>query len=211
MGKDCKLNGNEIVNTINSINSLTLLHIYILVHLRRANVDYAKSIAKTVKISQYEVENALKDLENLGLVERIHGSAIKRTDARFKLSYEVHKHHTYYSLTKLGERITRKLRDGLLRDYLENITGHENALDILEYLAKVECEHAGWIARVFSMQVGDVQSLLNKLLDLGFISRCKSKVLKKKHRKGKPKKETRTHHTYYTLSRLGRMLLRYLD
>ncbi len=206
MDNDRKLN-DEIAA---AVNSLALLHVYILVHLRRANIDYAKSIAKTAKVDQHEVEKALKDLEGLGLVERIHGSAIKRTEAKFKLSYEVHKHHTYYSLTRLGDRVSRKLRDGLFRDYLRSATGYDAALDVLEYLAKAECEHAGWIARVFSMHVSDTQSLLDRLLDLGLLSECRAKVLKRKHRKGKPKKETRTHHTYYTLSKLGEMLLRYL-
>ncbi len=197
----------KIAEIVYSLNSL---QIYILVHLKRANIDYAKSIAKTVKIELSEVEKALKHLENLKLIERSHGSAIKRTEARFKLSYEVHKHHTYYRLTKTGELTTRKLRDGLIRDYFENIVGNKNALEILEFLEKVECEHAGWIARVFSTNVEEVQNLLDKLLVLGFISKYKSKVLKKKHRKSKPKKETRTHHTYHTLSRLGKMLMRCL-
>ncbi|AGK60881.1 Uncharacterized protein conserved in archaea [Archaeoglobus sulfaticallidus PM70-1] len=191
------------------IAKLSPLHIYILIHLRRANIDYAKSISKITKIDQQEIEKALKELEELGLIDRSHGSAIKRTAARFKLSHEVHKHHTYYCLTRLGEHTSRMLRD-LLGDYLSSITGYDAALDIIEYLAKAECEHAGWLARVFSMKVSDVQSLLTKLLDLGLLSECKAKVLKKKHRKGKPKKETRTHHTYYRLSRLGEMMLRYI-
>ncbi len=53
---------------MNVLSSLTSPHIYSLAHLRRANVNYAKSII--IEISQYEVENAPKDLENLGSVNR---------------------------------------------------------------------------------------------------------------------------------------------
>ena len=75
------------------------LHLYILTHLKRAGMDYAKSISKIADISIDVIENALNEMERKGIIERTHGSAIKRTEARFKLSYEVRKHHKYYRLT----------------------------------------------------------------------------------------------------------------
>lgn len=83
--------------------SLKPLQIYILIHLRKVNSDYAKSIARVLKTSIENVVLALEQLENLGFIERVHGSAIKRANVKLKLSLEVRKHYTYYKLSKNSE------------------------------------------------------------------------------------------------------------
>ncbi len=186
------------------------LHVYILTHLKRANIDYARSIARTLKMEETVIVDYLKELENLNLIERTHGSAIKRTDAKLKLSHEVRKHHTYYGLTKLGEHMLREMKKDF-GSYLAALSDCEDTFDILKFFARVGCEHAGVIARMFSMRVEEARNLLARLVDLGLLAECRSKVLKKKHRKAKLKKETRTHHKYYRLSRLSELLLRYFD
>jgi predicted transcriptional regulator len=186
------------------------LHVYILVHLKRANIDYARSIARTLKMDEIAIIDRLKELESMSLIERTHGSAIKRTEAKLKLSHEVRKHHTYYRLTKFGEHLLREMKKDFGK-YLATIAGCEDTFDILKFFARVGCEHAGVIARMFSMRIEDAKALLNRLVDVGLLTECKSKVLKKKHRKAKLKKETRTHHKYYRLSRLSELLLRYFD
>jgi len=84
-------------------SKLLPIHIYILLHLKRANVDYAKMIAKVTDLDLDVVKSAIEDLVKLGLIERDHGSALKRSKARFKKAFEVHKHHTYYKLSREGE------------------------------------------------------------------------------------------------------------
>jgi len=188
---------------------LTPLRLYILAHLIRAGIDYAKSISKTLKHPQSYLIEELEDMENLGYIERTHGSAIKRTEARFKLSYEVRKHHTYYRLTKEGEILLKKIKNNL-EGYFEDITGNEKSFEIFTFLIKAEYEHAGLIAKSFSMNTEQTRDLLMKLINLGLIEQCKPRTLKRKHRKAKPKKETRTQHMYYRATRLGNMLLRYI-
>ena len=146
-----------------------------------------------MKTEQNIIDQALKELEDLRIIERSHGSSIKRTKARFKLSYEVHKHHTYYKLTKEGELLLREIKkdfSAYLRDLVEN----EQALEILKFLRKAKHEHVKQIAKVSSMQVEEARSIITKLLNFGLIVEWKTKVLKRKHRRAKPKKETRTQH-----------------
>ncbi|WP_291767568.1 DUF2250 domain-containing protein [Caldivirga sp. UBA161] len=90
------------------MNELTDKDIAVLVHLRRANVDYGKSIALSTGIPLQEVLQILDKLEYLGLVERVKGGkTLKRNVARFKLSNEVRKHHIYYRLSRNGELLIR--------------------------------------------------------------------------------------------------------
>lgn len=181
------------------MNNLSPLHIYILAHLSKANIDYAKSIAKVLKTEQSIVDQALKELEDIKTIERSHGSSIKRTKARFKLSYEVHKHHTYYKLTKEGELLLREIKKDFSA-YLTDLVENEKTLEILKFLRKAKHEHVKQIAKVFSMQIDEARSIITKLLSFGLIAECKTK-----YRRAKPKKE----HKYYKLSRLGELLLRF--
>ncbi len=183
------------------MKNLNPLHIYILAHLSKANIDYAKSIAKVLKTEQSIVDQALKELEDLRIIERSHGSSIKRTKARFKLSYEVHKHHTYYKLTKEGELFLREIKKDFFA-YLTDLIENEQSLDILKFLRKAKHEHVKQIAKVFSLQVEEARSIITKLLSFGLVVECKTK-----HRRPKPKRE----HKYYKLSRLGELLLRFLS
>ncbi|RLI70685.1 DUF2250 domain-containing protein [Archaeoglobales archaeon] len=185
------------------------LYLYILVHLKRAGIDYAKSISKNVNVSLNVIVSALEKMVKLGIIERTHGSAIKRTEARFKLSYEVRKHHTYYKLTNEGEKVLRKIKSNI-NDYFKELTGFEKAFEVFMFIIRAEYEHAGFIAKSFSMKNEQIKDLLANLIDSGLIEESKPKVLKKKHRKAKPKKETRTQHKYYRATRLGKMLVRYL-
>ncbi|WP_202318683.1 DUF2250 domain-containing protein [Archaeoglobus neptunius] len=184
--------------------------LYILAHLHRAKVDYAKSISKMVAVPQKEIEKRLNELEKAGLVQKVTGSAIKRSEAKFKLSYEVHKHHTYYTLTRDGSHILRDLKNSLEK-YFSEISGFSFAFTLLTILYRSGCEHAGMLAKLVSADKNDVKEAIRRLEDAGLISECKSKIIKRKNRKTKAKKETRTHHTYYTTSRLMDMILRHLS
>ena len=106
-----------------SYRGLELLpvHIYVLVHLKKAGVDYAKMMAKMSGLPLELIEDAVNDLLELGLIERDSGSAIKRSKARFKKAFEVHKHHTYYRLSREGELFVRSIDERWLKRYFNSI------------------------------------------------------------------------------------------
>ena len=93
-------------------HDLLPVHLYVLAHLKRAGVDYAKMMAKVSGLSIELINDAIGDLLELGLVERDSGSAIKRSKARFKKAFEVHKHHTYYRLSRKGNSSSARLMRG---------------------------------------------------------------------------------------------------
>ncbi len=97
------------------------VQLYVLTHLRKAGVDYAKMMAKMSELPLSLIEDAIKDLMEVGLVERDSGSAIKRSKARFKKAFEVHKHHTYYRLSREGELFVRSIDDKWLKNYFDSL------------------------------------------------------------------------------------------
>ncbi len=97
------------------------VHLYVLAHLRKARVDYAKMMAKMSELPLSLIEDAVKDLMEAGLVERDSGSAIKRSKARFKKAFEVHKHHTYYRLSREGELFVRSIDEKWLKNYFDSL------------------------------------------------------------------------------------------
>jgi len=97
-------------NISGRLRELSPLGLYILFHLRRANVDYAGSISRVAEVPIERVLEELDRLEAKGLIQRrVGGSSIKRSEARFKLSDEVRKHHVYYELSREGEELVREL------------------------------------------------------------------------------------------------------
>jgi predicted transcriptional regulator len=99
------------------------IHIYILLHIKRANVEYAKMISKMTDLDIDEINKAIEDLMELDYLERDSGSAIKRSKARFKRAKEVHKHHTYYKLSREGELFVREIDEKYLKRYLNALLG----------------------------------------------------------------------------------------
>ncbi|AHL22492.1 DUF2250 domain-containing protein [Thermococcus nautili] len=97
------------------------VHLYVLVHLKKAGVDYAKMMAKVSGLPLELIEDAINDLLELGLIERDSGSAIKRSRARFKKAFEVHKHHTYYRLSREGELFVRSIDEWWLKRYFNSL------------------------------------------------------------------------------------------
>jgi predicted transcriptional regulator len=97
------------------------VHLYVLAHLKKAGVDYARMMARVSGLPLGLIEDAVSDLLELGLIERDSGSAIKRSKARFKKAFEVHKHHTYYRLSREGELFMRSLDGEWLEGYFNNL------------------------------------------------------------------------------------------
>ncbi|RUM33073.1 MAG: DUF2250 domain-containing protein [Archaeoglobus sp.] len=101
---------------------LTIDRIYILLHLRKARVDYAGMISKLTGLPLNRINENLNYLMEMGLVKRDSGSAIKRSRAKFKKAHEVHKHHTYYRLTRRGKLLARKIAEEIDR-VIDEIAG----------------------------------------------------------------------------------------
>ncbi len=97
----------------------------VMMHLKRANVDYGKSIMKDTKIPLPDVISILDELERIGLIERIGKPVLKNTYAKFKRKHEVRKHHVYYSLSRDGELILRRVERELPNLYAELIVNDE--------------------------------------------------------------------------------------
>ncbi|QXJ31529.1 DUF2250 domain-containing protein [Saccharolobus shibatae] len=184
-------------------------YLTILKHLKIANIDYGKSIMLNTKIPLAEIVEILDDLEKLGLIERVHGATLKNTEAKFKLSSEVHKHHTYYKLTREGDHLLRHLEDRMLIDAYMDIVKNDNlALNILRLADELNADHALTYAKLTHKRLEEITPKIEELVKMGLLEEKNSKIIKFADRKAKPKKETRTHHKYYGLSRIGELVVR---
>jgi len=184
-------------------------YLKILYHLKKANVDYGKSIMLNTKIPLSEIVNILDDLERMGLIERVMGATLKNTEAKFKLSSEVHKHHTYYSLTRAGDHLLRHLtQEDLINNYIELLKNDQKSTKILQLAEELNADHALTYAKLIRSSLGEAITLLEKLMRMRLLEEKNARIIKFRDRKAKPKKETRTHHKYYGLSRLGELVVR---
>ncbi len=114
---------------------LSIEQLYVLLHLRKAKVDYAKMMAKLTGLPLERINESIAALMEMGFVERDSGSTIKKSKAKFKKAYEVHKHHTYYKLTRKGEIFVRKIDESWLEDYFEKF-GRNTFQQLLELAKK---------------------------------------------------------------------------
>ncbi len=184
-------------------------YLKVLEHLKKANVDYGKSIMLNTKIPIQEVVDILDYLEKIGLIERVHGATLKNTEAKFKLSSEVHKHHTYYTLTRVGDHLLRRLDQGMLmKGYISLLKSDELYLTLVSLADQLNADHALTYAKLTHKPIEEIIPKLEELERMGIMEEAKAKVIKFGDRKSKPKKETRTHHKYYGLTRTGEMIVR---
>ena len=110
------------------------VHLYVLAHLKRAGVDYAKMMGKMSGLPLELITDAIEDLLEIGLIERDPGSAVKRSKARFKKAFEVHKHHTYYRLSREGELFVRSIDERWLKRYFNGL--FPNGWKVIQALAE---------------------------------------------------------------------------
>ncbi|AWR94606.1 DUF2250 domain-containing protein [Acidianus brierleyi] len=184
-------------------------YLEVLEHLKKANIDYGKSIMLNTKIPIDQVVDILDKLEQLGLIERVHGATLKNTEAKFKLSSEVHKHHTYYTLTRDGDHLLRNLDEKILiKTYIDMVKNDDLAKTILNLADELNADHALTYSKLTHKTLEEVTPKLEELERMGLLEEAKAKIIKFGERKSKPKKETRTHHKYYGLSRTGELVVR---
>lgn len=94
----------------------TLLRV--LEHFRIAKVDYARNVTKYTEIQREEVANCIRELEKYGFLEKYTNTSIKRSAAKLKKSAEVHKHHTYFKITRNGVLALNKITPSAYLHYL---------------------------------------------------------------------------------------------
>ncbi|MGC9116841.1 MAG: DUF2250 domain-containing protein [Conexivisphaera sp.] len=137
---------------------------------------------------------------------------MKRSEAKLKLADEVHKHHTYYELTRDGEVLLRSLDDEVLMEgYSLALEGDRLALALLRTARRIGVDHALTYSRLVGARLEEVEGELSLLAGMGLMETPRYRVIKRGSRKAKPKPETRVHHRYYGLSREGELFLRWLD
>lgn len=107
----------------------TLLRV--LEHFRVAKVDYAKNVTKYTEIQRDTVNSSIRQLEEFGYLERYANTSIKKTVAKLKKSPEVHKHHTYFQITRDGIIALNSIQP---RTYLEFLA--EECLSCLEGIGR---------------------------------------------------------------------------
>jgi predicted transcriptional regulator len=120
----------------------------VLYHLSIAKVDYAKNVMRYTEIPVIYVADYLEMLRQMGFLEYYTNTSIKRSDARLKKSAEVHKHHTYYAITRKGELA------------LKNVTPKV----YLELLDRTELEDLAVVNRKGS-------EVPSRLIDMGLVDR----------------------------------------
>ncbi len=91
----------------------------VLQHLLVAKVDYAKNTTRYTDIPKGEVQRCFERLFEMGLVDIYSNTSIKRRDAKLKRSAEVHKHHTYYQINRLGVRVVNAITPEALARFIE--------------------------------------------------------------------------------------------
>lgn len=181
----------------------------VLMHLRRARADFGRSVAAALHMPLEAAVSTLESLESMGLVERVPGSSVKRSDAKMKLADEVHKHHTYYRLSWKGDALLRSLDERALAEgYARALEGDDLALALLRVARRIGVDHALTYARLVGRPLEQVEAELERLVGMGLMEVSRGRVVKRGDRKAKPKPETRVHHRYYALSREGDLLLR---
>ena len=110
--------------------NLGIVELYVLLHIKYAGVEYPNMISKISGLSINEINRSISNLLEEGMIERDEGSSIKRKEARFKKAKEVHKHHSYYKLSRKGKIFVRKMNANWLKNYFENLIG-SNAFNFI--------------------------------------------------------------------------------
>ena len=97
-----------------------------------------------------------------------------------------------------------------MEEKLATLEENPLALTILMRLAQYGPDYVALMGKGLKRPKGDIKEALGLLVGLGLVERLKSGIIKKKHRKIKPKHETKPHHTYYVATREGDHLVRKL-
>ncbi len=82
------------------------------------------------------------------------------------------------------------------------------AKTILNLADELNADHALTYSKLTHKTLEEVTPKLEELEKMGLLEEAKAKIIKFGERKSKPKKETRTHHKYYGLSRTGELVVR---
>ncbi|MDA8064059.1 MAG: DUF2250 domain-containing protein [Thermaerobacter sp.] len=84
------------------------LDLRVLSYLRALGPDYAKLLSFRFGTPLGEMRECLERLAAAGLVERVEGRIVRYYHRRLKSTK--HRNHTYYAITREGERLLRGIR-----------------------------------------------------------------------------------------------------
>ncbi len=115
------------------MNGIDELMLYVMLYLKYAGVDYIKMMCKLSGIRNEKLQEIVRKMEEMKLIEKDSGSSIKRSKARFKKSSEVHKHHTYYRLTRKGKKLIKEMKKEEIEEIMKNVNRNSKLFKSLNY------------------------------------------------------------------------------
>jgi predicted transcriptional regulator len=178
-------------------------------HLRTVEGNYPRSMAGHLDAERGHVEELCERLETAGLLERVESGTVKQRRVKAKMADEVRQHHTYYRLSREGDRLLRFLgeREGKL-----NVLRHlPDGARIARRLARGGPDYARMTADELDMEFEYVRHCYRALRRVGLVTEYEGSIIKGNERKLKPKDETHRKHTYFVTTDVAEELLRELD
>jgi predicted transcriptional regulator len=178
-------------------------------HLQTVEGNYPRSIAGHLDAERGHVEELCERLEGAGLLERVESGTVKQRRVKAKQADEVRQHHTYYRLSRQGDRLLRFLgeRDGKL-----NVLRHlPDAARIARRLARGGPDYPRMTAEDLELDFESVRHCYRALRRVGLVAAYEGSTIKGSERKLKPKDETHRKHTYFVTTDVAEDLLRELD
>jgi predicted transcriptional regulator len=175
-------------------------------HLDAVEGNYPRSMAGHLDARRDHVEELCEEMDTAGLLERVESGTVKQRNVKAKQADEVRQHHTYYRLSREGDRLLRFLgeREGQL-----NVLRHlPDGRKLLERVARGGPDYARMTAEELGMDFEYVRHLYRALRHLGLVTEYEGSTIKANERKLKPKAETHRKHTYYIATDRGEDLLR---
>ncbi|MES3516062.1 MAG: DUF2250 domain-containing protein [Natronomonas sp.] len=178
-------------------------------HLQRVEGNYPRSIAGHLDAERSHVETLCREMETGGILERVESGTVKQRRVKAKQADEVRQHHTYYRLSREGDRLLR---------FLESDEGKLNVLRhlpdgkrIARRLDRGGPDYPRMTAEELGMDFEYVRHLYRALRRVGVVTVYDGSIIKGNERKLKPKDETHKKHTYYTTTTTAETLLRDLE
>lgn len=135
-----------------ALDELILDHtlLRVLEHFRVARVDYARNVTRYTEIQREIVQLCLSRLQEYGFIEKYMNTSIKKTEAKLKKSQEVHKHHTYYKISRSGVSAL-------------------NSIDASTYLRFLETDCLSFLKKSATCMQGEERC--DKLVSMGLLDR----------------------------------------
>ncbi|MFB6091472.1 MAG: DUF2250 domain-containing protein [Haloquadratum sp.] len=178
-------------------------------HLDAVEGNYPRSIAGHLDAERPHVATLCEEMETAGLLDRVESGTVKQRRVKAKQADEVRQHHTYYRLSRQGDRLLRFLRE---REGKRNVLRHlPDGRRIARRLDRGGPDYPRMTAEELEMDFEYVRHLYRALRRVGLVRTYEGSTIKASERKLKPKDETHRKHTYYVTTAVAEQLLRERD